>query len=616
MLINALYNYYEILEREKKVLPSGYSNVNVHFLVVLTENGEIDEIINVENKEMVTDKKGNLKERRSPKVVQLPKRSEKPGIDGNIIEHRPLYLYGLNYDKEKDLFTPEDRTDKAKKSHQDFKQKNLDFLAEVDSPTANAFRSFIQNWNPDLEVNNPKLFSIRKQYSTAGFIFCLSGKPDCPLQDDATIKTHWDRKNTSENSAETAPVISQCAIVGEQAEIARLHGKIKGVFRGSSTGQVLVGFNNPSEESYATEQSYNSNISKCVMEKYTEALNALLADRTHRTIIDEMTVLHWAMAPEETYDDLFSSVLGSSDSGLDRDQTDKLLLEIMEEVQSGSLRSNRIRTIERIDPNVDFYIVGLTPNAARISMKFCYRRKYGDVLRNIAVFQNDLQLYEKQRPIKLWQISKQLISPKSSNQTTPSALITKLLEAIIQGAPYPTELLQTIIRRIKTDSDIGDSEAQIRIGIVKAYLNRRCRLNKKAEEITMSLNLENNNPAYLCGRLFAVLEKIQQDAAGGILNRTIRDAYFASACSKPAVVFPKLIRLSQNHINKIDKEGTKIFYGKLINQIVGQLVDEFPNSLTLTDQGRFAIGYYQQNQEFYTKKKKEENESENSETQN
>ena len=184
----------------------------------------------------------------------------------------------------------------------------------------------------------------------------------------------------------------------------------------------------------------------------------------------------------------------------------------------------------------------------------------------------------------------ELVSPKSSHDTVNPALLTKLFEAVIYGSRYPEALLETTVRRVKTDTDKKVNE--VRAGIIKACINR----NYKKEELKVALDRENYTPAYLCGRLFAVLERLQQDASGNSLNRTIKDAYFASASSRPAIVFPKLLKLAQNHLNKV--KGP-VFYNKLIGEITWQLEGEFPETLLLTDQGRFVIGYYQQYQSFF-----------------
>ena len=180
--------------------------------------------------------------------------------------------------------------------------------------------------------------------------------------------------------------------------------------------------------------------------------------------------------------------------------------------------------------------------------------------------------------------------------------MTKLLEAVIHGTDYPAYLLSTLVRRVKTDSN--DEKNQFikmndtRIGMIKACINRKARLSGQKEDIKMALDLGNKNPAYLCGRLFATLEKLQQDASNNSLNRTIKDAYFSSAASRPAKIFPKLIKLAQNHIPKAEYG---VYWNRTIGEIMNLLDNELPKTLSLTEQGKFIIGYYQQ---YYDKTKK------------
>ena len=268
MLIQALSDYYDILARAGKVLPAGYSSVKIHYLVSLTRDGKIDEIINYQRKEEYFATGG--KERWMPKDVVMPIRTEKPGIDANIIEHRPLYLFGLNL--EKDGLSPDDSTGKARKSHDMFIRTNLEFLMDLESPLIQAYRAFLLNWKPEEETQNPYLLGLGKAYGKSGYAFCLSGYPENLLQDDRQIRNKWEQQY-SLGKDDKKNYIAQCAVSGEWSDIARIHNKIKGLPGGLSTGAVLVGYNNSSENSYGREQAYNSGISETIMKKYTEFKN-------------------------------------------------------------------------------------------------------------------------------------------------------------------------------------------------------------------------------------------------------------------------------------------------------------------------------------------------------
>lgn len=594
MLISALCDYYNDLARDGKVVPEGYSKQAVHYLIALNPDGTIDNLINWQLSEKAEMKNGKVKERLIPRSILLPLRSEKSGIDFNMIEHRPLYIFGLNFTD--NGFSADDRTDKARKSHTLFREESLKRISGLDTPIVNAFRAFLETWIPEQETDNPMLLALGKAYKNSYFAFCLSGHPEILLHEDKAVNEVW--KHSFEGSNQLGDCVTQCAVTGEAQPIARIHNKIKGVAGGQPSGTVLVGFKTSAGWSYGNEQSYNSNISEQVMKKYTYALNYLLSDRAHKQQVDDITVVFWASGGEknEICTDYLNYFLFGGSEKLDEKETEKLLKSIMRKASEGRASCETFAAIEDIDDSVDFYIVGIKPNSSRLSLKFIYRRKIGAMLNAVAQHQSDMQLGSEYRSVPLWRIKKELKSPKSDKENIDASLMSAIFKSIIYGTPYPTYLLSGMVTRIKTDRAIN----AVRAGVVKACLNRQSRASRQKEELQLALDKQNTNQAYLCGRLFAVLEHIQQSAASAKLNRTIKDAYFSSAASKPALVFPKLITLSQNHLKKLSESGV-VFYSKLVEEIIGKLNGEFPDTLMLKDQGRFMIGYYQQDQAFFQK---------------
>ncbi len=594
MLIHALNDYYDELERAGKVNQAGYSVQGVHYLICLNPDGSIESLSDCRLENTVTMKNGKVRTEFVPKEMTFPQRTEKPGIESNIIEHRPLYIFGLNY--EKDRFTAEDKTRKAKKSNEAFKEANLEFIEGLDSPVINAYRNFLMTWIPENETDNPCLTAMGKAYKSAYFAFCLSGRPDILLHEDKLIKQKWEER-LSENVPRDA-VVSQCAVTGRQMPIARIHNKIKGIKDGQPSGTVLVGYKNTAGCSYGNEQSYNSNISETAMNKYTYALNYLLSDKRHRNIIDDITVVFWAGGGEKNDDcsDLLNCFLFGNSEKMNEEETDRMLESLFRNAGEGKVTADKLASAGNVDDNVDFYIAGFKPNASRLSLKFLYRRKFGQILSSIAQHQKDMQIGDRVKAVALWQIKNELRSPKSTNDKIDASLLSEIFKSIIYGSPYPDYLLSLLLMRIKTDKAINS----VRAGAVRACINRKSRSLKQEEELKLALDKNNTNQAYLCGRLFAVLERIQKAASPAKLNRTIKDTYFASAASKPALVFPKLLTLSQNHMKKLS-EGNAVFFNKLAEEIIGKLEGEFPETLMLSEQGRFMIGYYQQDQDLYHK---------------
>lgn len=598
MLIQALCDYYDILSEEGKVLPEGYSKVKIHYIISLTEEGVIDNIINIQD-EATELKKGKTVTKLIPVNMIMPQRTEKSGIESNVAEHRPLYIFGLNRDKKTGELSAEDRTDKAKKSHKAFVEKNLKFIEGLNSPIIEAYRKFLLSWNPENELENRFLLGLGKDYETSGFAFTLSGKSDeVLLHEEEALREKWDKMHKAEEGKEDDKSFAQCAVTGENAPIARIHGKIKGVYGGLATGSVLIGFNNNSESSYGNEQSYNSNISEKAMKKYTEALNFLLSSSAHKIFLDGMTIVFWAMDEGEECEDLFLKIFSQSTDKINVKELSDALQKLMKSSRKGTVLKEHFVELDKIDENVDFYILGLKPNSSRLSVKFLFKKKYADILWNISRFQEELKITGGLDLVSIYRIYYELTPPEyrrkddKNNKINP-ALSAKIFESVIYGTAFPSALLEGVIRRIRADRG-SEKLNGVRAGIIKAYINR----NYEKEELKVALDKNNKEQAYLCGRLFAVLEKLQQAAHQNALNRTIKDAYFSSASVNPQMVFPKLIRLGQAHLKKVQYS---VYYNKLIGEITDSLNGGFPKLLSLKEQGEFIVGYYQQYQSFFEK---------------
>ena len=609
MLIRSLCDYYDIQSARGEAASDIMSEQPVHWMVMLTPDGRVADIIDKRIEESVPQKNGKVKIVKKPIVVSLPKRTQKTSIDANIIEHRPLYIFGLNYDAKIGL-TPDDKTDKARKSHEAFVKKNLDFFDGIDSEIARAYVNFIKNWVPENETENEQLKKLGKEYQGSYYIFALDGRPECKLHKDKAVLAKYEElmAKAAAETAESDDGIMMCPIEGERLRAARIHDKIKGIKGGNSVGAVLVNFNSSAFESYGKSQSMNSGISEKAMKKYTSSLNKLLADPMHHIYSDDMTVVFFAMKHDDKAEcDLFNGYLNSSNA-VTEDSAKADVKAVSENIYHKGQTGNAQALDDDVDNGVDFFVAGFTPNSSRICQKFMVRNKFGKIIDNVKQHQQDMAICGSNGEIPLWGINKELVSPNSANAISP-ALQSDMFQAILNGTNYPYTLLETVVRRVSTDSDTEDNGFikinAVRAGLIKAFINRKARINGDKEEITMTLNPENTNPAYLCGRLFAVLEKIQLEAADVKLNRTIKDAYFSSASSRPALIMPRLIDLSNYHLRKL-KEGRAIYFSKLINEIMNNIEDNLPANLSLIDKGNFQVGYFQQNADLFTKKDKNE----------
>lgn len=538
----------------------------------------------------------------TPELLLPEQRGNTTVIYSYLIEHRREYIFGLEREKGKNSFKTIPGKAGKKSKHDTFCERNLPFFEEIDSDICKAYCNFIRTWNSDLQTENEILLQMGANFDNARFCFGLDGSPEIMLHEDPRVKENyqallWEEQKEKQATQQTG----FCSILGEHLPICEMHDKLKGI--GSQAKLVSFGKDQTDRNafySYGKSLGYNCNISEKAMKQYTAALNFLLADNGHHKNFGDMVVVYFAMKQNDAAEcDAFSLLFGdfASDQKETVDQeTEKDLNQVYNYAKTGVLKD-----LSGMDPDSIFYVAGLTANSSRICTKFVVRNRFGVILEHVAAHQKDIRILENQKPVSMYWIQKQLVSPKSKDAKVPPPLIAGLFASILNGTRYPDALLATVIARVKTDTDETQQKKvnHIRAGLIKGCLNRKA----KKEEITMSLNLDNTNQAYLCGRLFAVLEKIQQDASGGNLNRTIKDSYFSSACSKPATVFPKLIQLSQNHLKKVEYV---LFYQKLCGDIIDQLEDAFPSTLSLDEQGKFIIGYYQQNKALYAKKEKQQ----------
>lgn len=542
----------------------------------------------------------------TPELLLPEQRGNTTVIYSYLIEHRREYIFGLEREKGKNSFKTIPGKAGKKSKHDTFCERNLPFFEEIDSDICKAYCNFIRTWNPELQTENEILLQMGANFDNARFCFGLDGSPEIMLHEDPRVKENYQALLLEEQKEKQATQQTGfCSILGERLPICEMHDKLKGI--GSQAKLVSFGKDQTDRNafySYGKSLGYNCNISEKAMKQYTAALNFLLADNGHHKNFGDMVVVYFAMKQNDAAEcDAFSLLFGdfASDQKETVDQeTEKDLNQVYNYAKTGVLKD-----LSGMDPDSIFYVAGLTANSSRICTKFVVRNRFGVILEHVAAHQKDIRILEKQKPVSMYWIQKQLVSPKSKDAKVPPPLIAGLFASILNGTRYPDALLATVIARVKTDTDETQQKKvnHIRAGLIKGCLNRKA----KKEEITMSLNLDNTNQAYLCGRLFAVLEKIQQDASGGNLNRTIKDSYFSSACSKPATVFPKLIQLSQHHLKKIKaKEKYVVFYQNLCGDIIDQLEDAFPNTFSLDEQGKFIIGYYQQNKALYAKKEKQQ----------
>jgi CRISPR-associated protein Csd1 len=400
-------------------------------------------------------------------------------------------------------------------------------------------------------------------------------------------------------------------ITGNSDVVERLHPPIKGIWGAQTSGANIVSFNLPPFNSLAREQGSNAPVGKRAAFAYTTALNHLLTSKQRLQVGDASTVF-WAAA-----DSRMESLLAQFFDEPPQDNPDQGTNAVKELFEAPLAGTHAI-----YDDGTRFYVLGLAPNAARIAVRFWHIATVGELANHIRQHFEDLEIVRPRYVDRPFLSLKALLSslaqptrerPHGDIDKLPSNLAGDFMKAILDGATYSQTLLQAALRRIhaeqaKKDEKTGkhrDHVPYARAALIKAWLNRSTRNSGQKEEITVSLDENNINIGYRLGRLFAVLEKVQADANPG-LNTTIRDSYFGSASSTPSAVFPTLMRRNQHHMTKLRKEkpGLYVTRDKLIQSICNDGIDGqlgFRPILSLADQGRFVIGYYQQRQDLFTK---------------
>lgn len=574
MILQALYEYYQrkASDPNNHIAQEGWEWKEIPYRLVINKEGRFAAI------EDMREGEGRIKRAKKFLVPQTVKRTV--GKCANLLWDNIEYALGAN---------PRNRDDVEERFNLFFERiekeidvekypniKSLQIFLQNDPVKQIETSTYVEIWTKMLEVNPFVVFKIEGELHNS---LCDDIK-------DSVLTTSSDRLD------------GLCLITGSNASIARLHPSIKGVRGGNTQGGALVSYNLAPFNSYGKKQNYNAPVSDSASFAYTTALNLLLQkDSNNKVNIADTTIVFWSekqsneTTPEE---EAFAAMFGFQKK--DEDNPDRNV-NVIENFINSIFTGNVPR-----DSTNHFYILGLSPNAARISVRFWKAPSIEDFGKNIKKHFDDFEIVrgpKEQKYLSLYQIlSATALQYKMEN--VPPNLAGKVIESIIDGTPYPTSLLQQCIRRIRAEQNVNRSRASI----LKAYFNRFNRIhNQNKKEITMSLDLTNINVAYRVGRLFAALEKIQEEANPGI-NATIRDRFYGSASSSPITVFPRLLSLKNSHLKKL-KEGRKIYFEKLIGEIVNEM-NSFPTNLSLNEQANFAIGYYHQRQDFFTKKSDKE----------
>ncbi len=586
-ILQALNSYYDRMAARGEVPRVGYTRERISYAIILAPDGTVADVQDIRD---ISGKKP------APKMMDVPAYNGRTtNIAANRLWDKSAYTLGVEIRE----------NEKTPKRFAEFKKIHTALLANSDDVGLLALRKFIEGWAPSRFVE--PLF--RQEMKDANFVFRLDGEQQF-IHDRQAARTLL--------SANTDEIFGDlCLVTGLRAKAALKHPSIKGVYDpNSSIASVkLVSFNLDSVESYRKEQGANAPVSEAAAAQYGAALNRLLSkDSGNKVRIGDTTTAFWADAREPS--DEAQEAADAADEWAahffelpsDKEEAAKVKAQL-EAVAQGRPTSE---LNAKLNPGTRFYILGLAPNAARLSVRFWYDGTFGDLERRIREHWQDMAIAP---PPKVWPPSAWHLlietAAQHKSENIPALLGGELMRAILNGTRYPRSLMCAILIRIraeqgkKNDGKSVDNVTAMRAAILRGILNRDYRLGFIKEEVPVALDETDTNAAYRLGRWFAELEAIQQDALGRDINATIRDRFYGSASSAPMRTFALLIKNSMNHLATIRKKPEKKhlaeWHDKRLEAIIAGVNQGLPLTLRLEDQARFAIGYYHQRAERFTK---------------
>lgn len=592
MILQSLVRCYDSLAAQGKLERPGWSVVKVQWGLYLTADGQVESV------EMLgtANEKGKL----IPRTMFLPTPAKRTSGHkaASFLCDNAKYLLGIT--NEPYSGTGKDPLKDAEICFRTSAKKHHALLDGISCPMAQAILRFFDTWQPEQAMQFPALSDhFDELCKSSNLVFCMTDAFGVTTmsQDIPEIQAVWDEAANS--STEDNITRGRCLVTGELDTIARLHPAIKGITGAQPSGALLVSFNNNSFESYGREeaQGLNAPIGNRAAFAYGEALNYMLRVKDYHSLLGSTTLVYWAETAQSAYSDCFAAMLGTNN-----DMTQNMLDGIMKAIRLG--QDIQWKNVP-LNSSVPFYILGLTPNTSRLSVRFFLQGTFGDFAANLARHQERLNIirpsFDQRETLSAYSLLKETANSNSRDKLPPSHLVGDLLRAILGDTPYPVSLLTQTELRIHAEHNVSRGKA----AILKAWLLKNGSNPQYKEVIDVQLNEQTNYAPYVLGRLFAVLESLQQKANPGI-NATIMDRYFNAACATPSIVFPTLLKLAQSHLKKLDT-GYFIYYDKQMTELCGRLTDSYPARLNLQDQGIFQLGYYHQKQKFFTKKEENSN---------
>jgi len=571
-ILSALAKAYE---RIPDAPAPGYSLERIGFVISLNKDGTVAAV--------APRGDADVKLKSAPPMLVPQPAKKSVNISPNFLWGNTAYVLGVTAAEGK-------KPTRLASEHAAFVRYHMDCLKDATDDGLLALRRFLEAWSPERFIGSTWPDDLKDQ----NLVFALEEdrRHNVYLHGREEAKSLWARMRADGDTGQAT-----CLVTGAVAPFARLHPSIKGVWGAQTSGASIVAFNQESFESYGHEQGENAPVSEDVVFRYTTALNTFLGrDSKNRIQIGDASTVYWAEAADGDVATLAEKAFGGMYVAPDQEIEDRKVGDILARIRRGE----PLKTIApELAEGVRFYVLGLSPNAARLSIRFWFENDFGVLARNYQRFVQDIVIEPPPRdgrPV-LWKyLSATAVLGKREN--VPPNLAGEWMRSILTGAPYPLTLLATVLMRIRADKDVD----ALRVGMLKAVLVR----NFKAKETPVAIDTSNTNRGYLLGRLFATYEHAQTAALGRNVNATIKDKYYGAASAQPRKVFPILDRGVANHLSKVGKvrPGQKTNLERAIGQIFEQMSpadDPFPASLAAQEQALFALGYYHQRNDFFRK---------------